>query len=145
MSKVGIVLMNAKVMTYQQKVQLFCDALQIVLAKHDTSKVTDYFTEDAVIIINERRLEGSRQICERLQWIKEHTRSVDISVHRIFFDGDRGFDHHTSRVTSNEGTTALFKIFGYIEMRDNKISLYEDVTIQMEGEEAMHLATSVQQ
>lgn len=137
--------MNEKTMTHQQKIQFFSDALHHVLAKHDASKVADYFTDDAVIMINERHLEGRQQICERLQWIKEHTHGVEITVHRIFFDGNRGFDHHTSRVTSNDGTSALFKIFGYIEMRNNKISRYEDVTVQIEGEEAMHLATSVQQ
>ncbi len=106
--------MNAKVMTHQQKSQFFSDALENVLAKHDTAKVADYFTDDAVRMINEKRLEGIQQICERLQWIKEHTNSVDIFVQRVFFDGDRGFDHHLSRVTSHEGNTALFKIFGYI-------------------------------
>ncbi|MCG9552598.1 nuclear transport factor 2 family protein [Vibrio sp. Isolate31] len=137
--------MNKKAVTQQQKIQLFNDAMQYVLAKHDVSRVADYFTDDAVIIINDRRLAGHQQICERLQWIKEHTSHVEVSIQRVFFDGDRGFDHHTSRVTSHDGNSALFKIFGYIEMRDNKISLYEDVTIQVEGENALHLATSVKQ
>ena len=129
-------------MTQNEKLSLLSGALQEVLASHDATKVSEYFTDDAVIIINEKRLEGKKQICDRLNWIRANTDDVTVTIHRAFFHGNQGFDHHTTETITSEGEPVTFKIFGYTELQNGKISLYEDVTIQIAGKEAMHVATS---
>ncbi|WP_066014454.1 nuclear transport factor 2 family protein [Endozoicomonas atrinae] len=129
-------------MTEQDKILLARGALLEVLGKHDVSKISDFFTEDAVIIINEKKLTGTRDIADRLKWIKSNVQRVDVDIQRVFFSGNQGFDHHTTRILSLDGQSTVFKIFGYIELRDSRICLYEDVTIQIDdGENRMHIAT----
>ncbi len=53
-----------------------------------------------------------------------------VTVHNAFFVADQGFDHHTSQIVYTHNKQAVYKIFGYIKLRDNKICLYEDVTFQ---------------
>jgi hypothetical protein len=67
-----------------------------------------------------------------------------LKLHNAFFDGDQGFDHHTTEIVDNNGKRSLFKIFGHIKLRDGKICRYEDVTIQLEGENTMEAVTSIQ-
>jgi predicted SnoaL-like aldol condensation-catalyzing enzyme len=112
------------------------------LASYDQSKVDQYFTDDAVIIINEKILSGKKEIAARLNWIRENKPEVKVVLKRAFFNGDVGFDHHLSIFTGETGQQSIFKIFGYIEMRGDKISRYEDVTIQIEGEPEIKAATS---
>ena len=124
------------------KIVLISEALQQVLAQHDTTKISHYFTDDAVLMINEKVLQRHDQIADRLIWIQQHTQSVKVELHRVFFDSDEGFDHHTTEVVDLDGKRSLFKVFGYIQLRDGKIARYEDVTIQLVGDEAMAAVTS---
>jgi len=123
------------------KVALIYGALTEALGKHDVTKIKDYFTDDAILIINEKKLQR-HEMDERLTWIKNHTKSVTVKVHNVFFDGDQGFDYHTTEMVDEHGKRALFKIFGYIKLRAGKICHYEDVTIQLEGQEAMAAVTA---
>ncbi|AMO56917.1 hypothetical protein GZ77_01785 [Endozoicomonas montiporae] len=134
--------MKDTAMSHAEKLGLLRGALLEVLGNHDATKVGDYFTDDAVIIINEKRLEGKQQISDRLNWIRANTGNISVTIHRAFFHENQGFDHHTTEAVTADGEPVTFKIFGYCELRDGKICLYEDVTIQTAGKEAMHVATS---
>ncbi len=125
------------------KIALIHGALINVLGNRDVKKIPDYFTEDAIIIINERKLQGP-EFFNRIQWLRDNIeiQSVKVTVHNAFFVGDQGFDHHTSEVIYTNNKKAVYKIFGYIKLRDYKISRYEDVTIQLEGENDMGVVTS---
>lgn len=119
-------------------------ALQVVLAEHDSSRLAEFFCDDAVVQINERRLEGLEQIASRLNWIRTNRPKVTLQVERIFFKGDRGFDHHTTTLSDGDSTHSTIKVFGYIEMRDGKVALYEDVSIGLGGEDVLPDATGIQ-
>ena len=60
-------------------------ALHNVLGAHDPDAIPLYFSDDAVIQINERVLRGRDEITQRLTWIRDHTSAVQIDVVRIFF------------------------------------------------------------
>lgn len=124
------------------KVQFFASCLQEVLAKSDASKIDQYFTDDAVIVINEKLLNGKKEIADRINWIKQNKPETTVVLKKAFFNGNVGFDHHVSIFTCDDGKRGVFKIFGYIEMTNGKISRYEDVTIQIEGEPEITSATS---
>ncbi len=124
------------------KIALIHGALIEVLEKHDAAKVPQYFTEDAVMILNEKKLQGSKEIANRIAWVKENIHAVKVKLHNTFFVGDEGFDHHTTELIEKNGKRCLYKIFGYTQIRDGKIARYEDVTIQVAGEEAMGNVTS---
>jgi predicted SnoaL-like aldol condensation-catalyzing enzyme len=78
-------------MTPQEQQNAACvrQALQFVLAEHESSRLADYFCDDAIIQINERRLEGLRQIASRLDWIRANRPQVSLKIERVFFQGDR--------------------------------------------------------
>lgn len=126
------------------KIALIHGALIDVLAKRDASRINDYFTEDATLIINEKKLQGAAAILNRIQWLKNNNdiKSVTVTLHNAFFAGDEGFDYHTSEAVYQNNSKACYKIFGYIKLRDNKICHYEDVTIQLEGEQDMTVVVS---
>lgn len=124
------------------KVELVKGALKNVLEQHDSSKIAEYFTEDAVIQINEKILQGHQEIASRLDWIRENTTAVTIEIYNIFFSGNEGFDHHTSEFLDQNGDQQLLKIFGYIKLKGNKISRYEDVTIALNRGDDLSNATS---
>lgn len=122
----------------------FEQALFNVLAKYDESQVDHYFTDDAVIMINEKALAGKESIRSRIKWLSDNLngKHVKIELLNVFFNGNEGFDHHTSTMLNDNGEEITFKVFGYIVMKDGKISRYEDLTIQVQGQEAMAYATS---
>jgi predicted SnoaL-like aldol condensation-catalyzing enzyme len=132
-------------MTPQEQRNAECvrQALQLVLAEHESGRLSEFFCDDAVIQINERRLEGLRQIASRLDWIRANRPQVSLRIERVFFQGDRGFDHHTTTLSDGEACSSTIKVFAYIEMRNGKIALYEDVSIAMNGEDHLPDATSV--
>lgn len=124
----------------QDYADLVNQALQLVLAQHDSSHLPEFFCDDAVVQINERRLEGLEQIASRLNWIRANRPQVTLTVERLFFQGERGFDHHTTTLSDGDRSTTI-KVFGYIEMRDGKIALYEDVSIALDGQDHLPDAT----
>ena len=117
----------------QAKIEIFSEMLQEVLAKHDTSKIGKYFTKDITILINEKELSGIDNVKARIDWIKQNLQAVQVTLEKIFFCGNKGFDHHTSAYTDSNGIERKLKIFGYIEFCGDKISRYEDVTIELGG------------
>ena len=119
-------------------------ALELVLARHDSSRLADFFCDDAVVQINERRLEGLDQIASRLDWIRANRPQVSLTIEGIFFQGDRGFDHHTTTLSDGDSHASMIKVFGYIEMRGGKVALYEDVSIALDGRDQLSEATGVQ-
>jgi len=123
--------------------ELIKTALQVVLAQHDSSRLREFFCEDAVVQINQRRLEGLEAIASRLDWIREHRPKVTLQLERVFFQGDRGFDHHTTILSDGTSSSAPIKVFAYIEMRDGKIALYEDVSIALDGADSLPEATDI--
>jgi predicted SnoaL-like aldol condensation-catalyzing enzyme len=133
-------------MTPQEQHNAECvrQALQLVLAEHESSRLSEYFCDDAVIQINERRLEGLKQIASRLDWIRANRPQVTLTIERVFFQGDRGFDHHTTTLSDGDARSSTIKVFAYIEMRDGKIALYEDVSIALNGQDLLPDATAVQ-
>lgn len=124
------------------KIARVCNMLTDVLANRDVNKIADHFTDDAVMIINEKKLQR-QDIDNRIGWIKQNTQSIIVKVCTVFFQGDQGFDYHTSEVIDNTGKRSLYKIFGYTKLKDGKICYYEDVTIQLEGESALHAINSI--
>ena len=50
----------------QAHVETVRAALDVVLARHDSTRLAEFFCDDAVVQINERRLEGLDQIASRL-------------------------------------------------------------------------------
>ncbi|TCD57003.1 nuclear transport factor 2 family protein [Synechococcus sp. BS55D] len=123
--------------------ELIKTALQVVLAEHDTSRLEEFFCADAIVQINERRLVGLEAIASRLAWIREHRPKVSLQLERVFFQGDRGFDHHTTTLSDGDSSSAPIKVFAYIEMRDGKIALYEDVSIALDGQDHLPEATGI--
>lgn len=101
-------------------------------------------SDGAVVQINERRLEGLDQIASRLDWIRANRPQVSLTIEGIFFQGDRGFDHHTTTFSDGDSHASTIKVFGYIEMRGGKVALYEDVSIALDGRDQLSEATGVQ-
>ena len=127
----------------QAHIETVRQALQLVLARHDSTRLADFFCDDAVVQINERRLEGLKQIASRLDWIRANRPQVTLTIQRIFFQGDQGFDHHTTTLSDGSQASTI-KVFGYIEMRGGKVALYEDVSIALDGRDQLTEATGIQ-
>ena len=127
----------------QAHIETVRSALDLVLARHDSTRLAEFFCDDAVVQINERRLEGLDQIASRLDWIRANRPQVTLTVERIFFQGDRGFDHHTTTLSDGASHVSTIKVFGYIEMRGGKVALYEDVSIALDGRDQLTDATGI--
>lgn len=124
-------------------VTLVRGALLAVLEKQDSSKITQYFSDDAVLQINEKKLVGMKQIKARIDWIKENTTNVKVTIKKIIVSGDEGFDLHFSEAIDAQGEKHCVKVMGYFRIREGKIFHYEDVTIQLNDGQDLSLATSV--
>ncbi len=81
------------------KIALIHGALINVLGNRNVTKIPDYFTEDVIVIINEKYLQGP-EFYNRIQWLRDNPeiKSVNVTVHNAFFTGDQGFDHQTPRL-----------------------------------------------
>ena len=118
-------------------------ALRNVLGAHDPDAIPLYFSDDAVIQINERVLRGRDEITQRLTWIRDHTSAVQIDVVRIFFRGEEGFDHHTASFTDEQGKKIKMKVLGYTRVRDGKIVHYECLNVLLGSEDRNLAAVSI--
>lgn len=120
-------------MTDQVKIEIFSKTLQEVLANKDTSKIEKYFTKDITMIINETVLSGIDKVKARIDWIKQNIPAVQVTLEKIFFCGNKGFDHHTTAYTDSNGIEKKIQVFSYIEFRDDKICRFEGLSIELGG------------
>ncbi|KZL16812.1 SnoaL-like domain protein [Pseudovibrio axinellae] len=114
-----------------------------LLEQQRIDRVTDYFTEDALLMINNTRLVGIKAILQRLAWIRDNQPALKLSIKRVFFNGDEGFEHHESEATNDQGETICFKLFSFIQMRDDKVCRYEVVAIQTIGQGDIGVTTAI--
>lgn len=126
---------QATMLTNVEKEKLVENLLGLLVTQ-DTEKLSNYVTDDAIIVINTKKFSRD-DFAKRLDWIRGNTKNVKVTINKLFFDGDQGFDSHVTEVIDQEGKRKVFKIFGYTEFRGNKICRYEDLTIQLEDDEAM--------
>ena len=129
-------------MTNEEKCKFVRDAVKILLESQDTSKIKDYFHKDLRMILNTTELNFA-ELIKRLDWIRENIRNVRVNVIDVICQSDTGFDYHTTEFTDLEGNVSLYKIYGYIKFKEDKICLYEDVTIQLKGKEAMNAIDAI--
>ena len=54
------------------------------------------------------------EVTKRLEWIKNNSKKVNLTINHIVFNGDEGFDSHNTEVIYPDGNRTLFKFYGYI-------------------------------
>lgn len=124
--------------------QLITQAISHVLTTEDDVNLADYFTPDAIIQINEKVLSGIDAIGSRLAWMRQHLVKKTVVIKQLILEGNHGFDMHITTATDDMGQQRSIKVIGYFEFKDNKISLYEDVSIELNANDNLAIATSTE-
>lgn len=111
-------LMQQSKYDYKQIISNMYDA---ILVKQDISKLSEYFCTDVVVNINGKQFDSLEQFQNRIQWIKQNTKSVHLEIVDIICEQNKASDYHIVDVVNLDGAGGKVMVISNIYFIDNKI------------------------
>ena len=114
-----------------------------ILVKQRIEKFNDYFTDDCRIEIN-GKIFDAESFKQRMKWLKENTKSIEVEVVNFFTSSDNTqiTDTHISTAIDKHGVKRKVFVIQQSKIENNKIKTFIDASYVMEGDKDTTVITA---